>query len=193
MLAGRSPASQCSATVMPRADGSKMGRVTTTRTRARENIHRLLTLEPMSSGILAKKMSAPQRKHIDSLLQELVRSGDVRVETRTRSGVTADFMIWQGEPFNGETRPFGGDGDGNSYPAVHQRLRRTKGRARDHACHDCGQPAQNWSYDRADPNQVEGETKHGRGDRRPYSLSMSHYQPVCYVCHVRRDRAIVRP
>lgn len=75
-----------------------------------------------------------------------------------------------------------------TYMAVHQRLRRERGPAREYACHICGQPADQWAYDRMDLHAVIGETKYGRGDARPYSTDLAHYVPMCQSCHTRLDR-----
>lgn len=68
-------------------------------------------------------------------------------------------------------------GDAATYNAVHLRIRKAKGKARDHACVDCGLPANHWSYDHKDPNERHDD----RG--RPYSTDMDHYQARCHNCH----------
>lgn len=71
------------------------------------------------------------------------------------------------------------------YAGAHDRLRVLRGPARTHACVDCGQPAQSWSYDRLDPNELTAQNNHGQG--LAYSLDPSHYQPRCTPCHAAFD------
>ena len=73
-----------------------------------------------------------------------------------------------------------------SYTAVHHRLRAQRGRASDHVC-ECGAPAKHWSYDRLDPNELQG-VKNGRPVR--YSADLDHYQPRCVSCNARRDKPL---
>lgn len=63
-----------------------------------------------------------------------------------------------------------------SYEAVHKRLRKARGVARDHLCaFGCGRQAEHWAYD----GQAEDEiVNHYR-----YSLDFSHYRPLCRPCH----------
>ncbi len=72
-------------------------------------------------------------------------------------------------------------GDAATYAAIHLRLRKTRGRAADQSCVTCGKEARHWSYDHADPAEI----RDGRGI--PYSLNLSHYQPMCQPCHRRFD------
>lgn len=74
-------------------------------------------------------------------------------------------------------------GDLAGYAAVHKRLRNARGKATDHPCWDCGNPADQWAYDHGDPNE--------RIDSRglPYSFDIEeHYAPVCMACHINLDR-----
>ena len=70
----------------------------------------------------------------------------------------------------------------DTYGAIHRRLGRERGPARDYPCVDCGRAAEAWSYARPDPVDE-------RADRRgcPYSLDLSRYDPRCRSCHVRLD------
>lgn len=68
------------------------------------------------------------------------------------------------------------------YQGAHVRLRLTQGRAAEHDCHRCGEPADEWSYNHADPNELIDEDL-----GLPYSLSSDHYVPMCKSCHVRFD------
>lgn len=73
-------------------------------------------------------------------------------------------------------------GDQASYASVHQRLGRTRGPAKSHACADCAAPAQQWSYDHSDPNELTAA-------EGAYSLDPEHYVPKCVRCHKRADLA----
>lgn len=71
------------------------------------------------------------------------------------------------------------------YNAVHERLRQTKGSASAHRCAGgCGRQAEEWAYDRSDPNEVT-DTRHGVLVR--HSADLDHYQPMCRTCHRRLD------
>jgi hypothetical protein len=72
--------------------------------------------------------------------------------------------------------------DQRSYSAMHMWIRSQRGQARDHQCVDCSAPADDWSYDHADPDEVFDE----RGFT--YSRKVEHYAPRCKPCHRRFDR-----
>lgn len=72
-----------------------------------------------------------------------------------------------------------------TYVGLHARLARVRGKARDHTCVECGAPADDWSYDHRDPDEVVGEH---HGCMVAYSLDLARYQPMCRSCHVYRDR-----
>lgn len=74
-------------------------------------------------------------------------------------------------------------GDAAKYSAVHNRLRRRRGAAADHACPICQAPGAEWSYDRSDPDQLVDEQT-----GFPYSADISRYWPLCRPCHYRIDR-----
>lgn len=76
-------------------------------------------------------------------------------------------------------------GDDVTYSGMHQRVRKVKGLARDHACVDCGGKGSQWSYDRLDPDER-------RSEFGPYSVSLDHYVSRCVPCHKRFDLAAVR-
>jgi hypothetical protein len=81
-------------------------------------------------------------------------------------------------------------GDVPTWAAVHKRLSRDRGLASGFRCVDCGAPAQEWSYDGADPDELIGQV----GEfRLPYSLDLSHYDPRCVSCHRKYDHAGNRP
>lgn len=67
------------------------------------------------------------------------------------------------------------------YGAAHERLYKDLGRADSHRCADCGGPAQHWSYDHMDREELY------RHDGLPYSLNPDHYSPRCVPCHKRFD------
>lgn len=71
-----------------------------------------------------------------------------------------------------------------SYRVVHDRLRAALGPAANCACSLCSQPARQWSYDHADPNE---RVQVYRGKRMPFSLKQQHYRPLCLRCHWRLD------
>lgn len=80
-------------------------------------------------------------------------------------------------------------GDAAKYSAVHNRIHRMLGPARERACLTCPAQADDWAYDHADPNElIDTETGF------PYSTEPAHYVPLCKPCHWhldRRDKAAV--
>ncbi|MGA1838456.1 hypothetical protein VD659_16175 [Herbiconiux sp. 11R-BC] len=66
------------------------------------------------------------------------------------------------------------------YVRMHQRVREANGHATGYRCVDCGEQAQEWSYDGTDPDEVRGV--HGL-HVLPYSLKLAHYEPRCVKCH----------
>lgn len=72
-------------------------------------------------------------------------------------------------------------GENASYTAVHQRLKRTRGLAKDQIC-PCGQPARQWSY--IGPREP--------GERLPYSPDLSLYEARCVPCHKKADMQAIR-
>lgn len=77
-------------------------------------------------------------------------------------------------------------GDEIGYGTAHERVRATRGSARDQVCVDCGSPAAEWSYDHNDPN--EKIVFRGRY-QVAYSVDPTHYQPRCLSCHRSSDRS----
>lgn len=71
-----------------------------------------------------------------------------------------------------------------SYAAAHQRLKKVRGRAADHQCVDCDEPAKHWSYSNNAPDQIVGIHQ---GYRVVYSLDPKQYAPRCARCHKRFD------
>ena len=71
------------------------------------------------------------------------------------------------------------------YPA-HKRVYNERGKAKQHACVDCGEPAHGWSYDHMDSDELVGRNRFGR--EVTYSLDPVHYSPRCSPCHTKFDR-----
>lgn len=127
------------------------------------------------------------------------READVWRVARDRIGVrqrealraAADELLYDIRPPERPPapRPSGPDnhqwrGDDIGYHAVHARLRRTLGKAAEHAC-TCGQPAHDWAYDNADPDEKVTE------DGQRYSVDPARYAPRCRSCHLKLDRGQV--
>jgi 5-methylcytosine-specific restriction endonuclease McrA len=67
------------------------------------------------------------------------------------------------------------------YWAVHKRLRREMGAAREHLCTSCGAQALDWAYDGEDVDElISDEGMH-------YSVDPDHYWPMCRRCHQKQD------
>jgi hypothetical protein len=71
--------------------------------------------------------------------------------------------------------------DDAGYGAAHGRLNQDRGRAKTHACIDCSNPAQHWSYNHDDPDELIAYGLSANGVA--YSLDSSHYSPRCVPCH----------
>lgn len=70
-----------------------------------------------------------------------------------------------------------------TYHGAHVRVRNARGRAGDHSCRECTEPATDWAYTHDDPDEVTDS----KG--RCYSLHESRYAPMCRPCHRRFDAA----
>ena len=77
-------------------------------------------------------------------------------------------------------------GDVPTWHAIHKRLSRTFGPAREQLCIDCAAPAREWSYNGLDCAEIAAPE--GR-----YSLNLAHYDPRCVSCHRKFDGAGKRP
>lgn len=66
------------------------------------------------------------------------------------------------------------------YQAMHWRLTRDQGPARDYPCADCGRKASHWSYDGMDSSETT--------DGYKFSTDPSRYQPRCSSCHTKLDK-----
>lgn len=75
--------------------------------------------------------------------------------------------------------------DDIGYSMAHERVRSDRGRVQDHECVDCKRPAQHWSYNHDDPDELmaEGLSAHPIA----YSPRPEHYSPRCIKCHKRFD------
>lgn len=72
-----------------------------------------------------------------------------------------------------------------SYRAVHARLAADRGKAHHYPCVDCGNPADDWSYDYLDPDVLYSRTG------TPYSTDQAHYHPRCDKCHGQHDEQMI--
>jgi hypothetical protein len=61
------------------------------------------------------------------------------------------------------------------------------GAARDNTCVDCGEAAEDWSYNGLDSDEVMGPTPAGR--IVAYSVNPESYEPRCRRCHFHYDMA----
>lgn len=69
------------------------------------------------------------------------------------------------------------------YVRAHRKVARVRGKADTHACIDCGDQAQEWSFNYENPSPLFA------GERRtPYSHDPSDYDPRCKKCHLKFDR-----
>jgi hypothetical protein len=75
-------------------------------------------------------------------------------------------------------------GDEIGYGRAHERVRAARGPASSQRCADCGQGAENWSYDHRDPDE---RIEPNDPKRKPYSVKVEHYQPRCGPCHWKVD------
>lgn len=75
--------------------------------------------------------------------------------------------------------------DDIGYGMAHERVRADRGRVQLHDCIDCGNEAQQWSYDHADPDEMHAH--HLSANPIAYSNNPEHYSPRCVKCHKRFD------
>lgn len=73
-----------------------------------------------------------------------------------------------------------------TYVTVHDRLRKYRGRASQHLCQRCGQPALDWAYRGGDPDEMTSTFPRTFG--MAYSTNLEFYVPLCRVCHVAVDQ-----
>ena len=72
----------------------------------------------------------------------------------------------------------------SSYVAVHRRLRKERGPARDHACAECGQQAAEWAYSNAAVDELDAGGAYG------HSENLDEYRPLCKPCHRAANRVL---
>jgi hypothetical protein len=72
------------------------------------------------------------------------------------------------------------------YNTAHQRVRNTRGAAKDHTCEFCGAQAQDWSL-KADAKGMI-VTIRASGTEERYSGDPMDYRPLCRPCHANYDR-----
>jgi len=79
--------------------------------------------------------------------------------------------------------------DNLTYGGSHGRVSRTRGRAVGYDCVDCGGPADEWSYNHQDPNELRAVISNNKGYQYevPYSANPDHYDPRCKPCNVAFD------
>lgn len=76
------------------------------------------------------------------------------------------------------------------YRAAHARVTAARGQASQWPCEDCMQPAEHWSYNHADPDELHATDRANLG--AAYSLDPGHYSPRCRGCHTAYDKAQAR-
>ena len=76
-----------------------------------------------------------------------------------------------------------------TYRGAHARIRRARGPAAEYMC-PCGAPAEQWSYNHADPDERHQTiTTQWCTSSVAYSLDPGHYEALCKPCHARVDAA----
>lgn len=75
------------------------------------------------------------------------------------------------------------------YRAAHNRVQAKRGKATDYSCVDCTASADSWSYDHTDSNEL---TELRQGRYVAYSVDIEHYEPRCFSCHTRMDKALAK-
>ena len=71
-------------------------------------------------------------------------------------------------------------GDAITYHGMHLRVRCALGSASEYPCVECANPAAQWSYDHADPDEIQSADG-------AYSLNVDRYAPRCISCHKKFD------
>ena len=72
-----------------------------------------------------------------------------------------------------------------SYIGVHNKLAAERGSARSQACVRCGKPAREWAYVNDSPDEIVDR------QGRKFSPNLDDYQPMCFGCHRRFDKAVI--
>lgn len=81
-------------------------------------------------------------------------------------------------------------GDDLTYGGAHRRVYRARGRASEHECR-CGDPAAQWAYDHADPDEKRGPNAGNPDNVCAFSPNPSHYMPMCVPCHKLLDLYLI--
>lgn len=71
-------------------------------------------------------------------------------------------------------------GDVPTFAAIHKRIWRIRGSAKNYPCVDCSGVAAEWSYQGGCPNEMIGKV---RNSLVPYSENLDLYVPRCVRCH----------
>ena len=81
-------------------------------------------------------------------------------------------------------------GDQIRYSTAHRRIAAQRGPAREHPCSNCGGEAHSWAYRGGSEKELvedRGPSAHVQIVR--YSPDPADYDPMCWGCHGRKDRA----
>lgn len=70
--------------------------------------------------------------------------------------------------------------DNPGYGAMHDRVTRLRGLAREHTCSHCDKPAAHWAYNHSSDDEREAFVS---GYNIPYSTDTNDYMPLCVPCH----------
>ena len=76
-----------------------------------------------------------------------------------------------------------------SYAGVHKRLLRDIGKATQFDCSDCGNQAEEWSYNGGAPDESWWNRD---GIWMAYTTNQNYYSPRCKKCHRRHDESLTR-
>lgn len=68
-----------------------------------------------------------------------------------------------------------------TYHQAHRNVEAARGRAAEHPCVECGEPARDWAYQHVGEPELVSETG------APYSTDVSQYAPMCRGCHLSLD------
>lgn len=125
------------------------------------------------------------------------------VWVKSRGWCSAHYQTWQrhGDPtvdgrLFGEANP-AWKGANPTYVGAHRRCTLLWGKASEHPCVDCGNPADEWSYCHDDPTELTElmpETRaHATSSHRlvRYSAWPEFYAARCQSCHLAFDKVVV--
>ena len=77
-----------------------------------------------------------------------------------------------------------------SYFGMHSRLEVNKGRASANPCIDCGNTADDWTWNNSCENVLYGVANKNRPNLNPYCLHLEHYEARCTACHMVFDKVL---